>query len=239
MEAHDTVPHKDRLLTYFNGLGFERWSAIYGDSELSRVRRKIREGHAAMMTLAQQWLVETLRPDSTSPGRGSVPRVLDAGCGTGLLGVALAQQGLHVTAVDLAPRMVAEAERAASDAGVRERMAFQTGDLEHIEGHFDAVVSLDVLMHYPRPGFARLCTRLARLSRGPLLLTYSPWTPLFAVLHWLGGHLPHHHRRPDIHLLPTRFVEHTLAQAGMRIQRSARISHSFYHVVLLQAGREG
>jgi hypothetical protein len=60
-----------------------------------------------------------------------------------------------------------------------------------------------------------------------------------AVLHRLGGHLPHQHRRPDIHLLPTRFVEHTLAEAGMRIQRSARISHSVYHVVLLQAAREG
>ena len=126
MEALDTAPRKARLLAYFNGLGFERWSAIYGDTALSGVRRKIREGHAEMMDLARQWVLESLLPESALPRQAAVPRVLDAGCGTGLLSVALAQRGLQVMAVDLAPRMVTAAERAASDAGVRERMAFQS-----------------------------------------------------------------------------------------------------------------
>mgnify|MGYP000269925098 CR=1 FL=1 len=35
--------HKSRLLAYFDGQGFERWSAIYGDAEVSRIRRTIRD----------------------------------------------------------------------------------------------------------------------------------------------------------------------------------------------------
>jgi magnesium-protoporphyrin O-methyltransferase len=238
MEALGIAPHKARLLAYFNGLGFERWSAIYGDTALSGVRRKIREGHTEMMALARQWLLESLLPEPGLSRQVPVHRVLDAGCGTGLLSVALAERGLWVTAVDLAPRMVAAAERAASDAGVRERMAFQTGDLEAVEGRFDAVVSLDVLLHYPRQGFARLCARLAQVCRGPLLLTYAPRTPLLAALYWLGGRFPSNQRRPGIQLLPPRFVERTLAESGMRIRRSARISHGFYHVMLVEAVRE-
>jgi magnesium-protoporphyrin O-methyltransferase len=241
----DTTQHKDKLLAYFDGIGFERWSAIYGHSELSRVRRTIRDGHARMLTLAEMWLVEGLETSdlrrvergSKSPASGLQPHVLDAGCGTGLFSIALARRGFDVHAVDIAPQMVGAAERQAAAAGVHTQIDFSVGDLEAIDGTYDAVVCFDVLIHYPQASFAQLCARLARLSRGPLLLTYAPREPVLAALHWLGGRFPRSQRRTDIQMLPRAWVHQTLAASGMHVRREERISRGFYHVSLVEAGR--
>ena len=228
--------HKTKLRDYFDGLGFERWKAIYGDAEVSSIRRTIREGHATMLALAEQWIAEGLGEGEPKPqAAGLRPHVLDAGCGTGLFSLALARRGLRVSGVDIAPQMVAAAARAAGDAGLGERTAFRVGDLEHIEGRYDAVACLDVLIHYPQQGFAQLCGRLAGLSRGPLVLTYAPREPLLAALHWLGGRFPTNHRRTEIQMIDPRVVERALALADRRVRRSQRISRGFYHVTLLEA----
>jgi SAM-dependent methyltransferase len=58
-----------------------------------------------------RFILEHLRP----PAGG---RILDLGCGTGRHSVALAQQGLQVTGVDLSPGMLAVARRRAEAANV-------------------------------------------------------------------------------------------------------------------------
>lgn len=220
--------HKTRLQAYFDGIGFTRWAAIYGQDELSAVRRSIRVGHNLMMAQAETWVAKhTFPPDA---------QALDAGCGTGLFSVALANRRFTVTAVDIAPQMVESARIQATQAGVQDRIRFLTGDLEAVDGMYDLVACFDVLIHYPQPGFAQLCTRLAQLTRGPLLLTYAPYHPLLAAMHWLGGRFPKSQRRTDIQMIPDAFVHQTLASAGMRVKRSVRISKGFYHVKLLEAG---
>jgi magnesium-protoporphyrin O-methyltransferase len=227
----DAAHHKARLRDYFDGVGFQRWSAIYGDEKLSLVRRSIRDGHGAMIALAEAWLAEALQEGAITAGG----RLLDAGCGTGLLSVAMARRGLSVTAADIAPNMVGAATRLAREAGVEGRVAFVVDDLEAIEGDYDGAACLDVLVHYPQPAFGRLVQRLARRSRGPLLLTYAPREPLLAALHWLGGRFPQGQRRTDIQLIPAAAVEQALAAAGMQIRRRARVSSGFYHVTLVEA----
>lgn len=243
----ELVNHKDRLLAYFDGLGFERWSAIYGDAEVSRIRSTIRQGHARMLALAEQWLCEGVRgwgmgdrqplasPHLLTPT--PAPQVLDAGCGTGLLSLALARRGFQVTAVDLAPQMVAATRRALHDAGFAEQADVRVGDAESAEGTFDAVACLDVLVHYPEAGFAPICQALARRTRGTLVFTYAPHSPLLAGLHWLGGRFPTAHRRTEIQMIRPRTVAQILANVGMQVRRTASISHGFYHVTLVEAGR--
>ena len=74
-------------------------------------------------------------------------QVLDAGGGTGITSIRAARkvgpEG-HVTVYDLSPRMVAMAQKKAEEAGLADRMAFQTGDmlvLPFEDGTFDVVLS--------------------------------------------------------------------------------------------------
>src|SRR5579859_2187690 len=54
-------------------------------------------------------------------------RAVELGCGTGTNAVWLAQQGFDVTAIDISPTAIAQAEKRAKDAGVRIR--FVTADI--------------------------------------------------------------------------------------------------------------
>ena len=85
----DTAHHKAQLRRYFNGIGFERWAAIYGEGELRGVRRSIRAGHSAMLAAACEYL-------DGARHHAAEPAALDAGCGTGLFSLALAQRGYRV-----------------------------------------------------------------------------------------------------------------------------------------------
>jgi magnesium-protoporphyrin O-methyltransferase len=216
--------HKQKLREYFDGLGFERWQAIYGDAKLSRVRQTIRAGHQQMLEYAIDWVTAEANQ-----------HILDAGCGTGLLTVALAQCGRRVTAVDLAPQMAAATQQAVRQADVAEVVTVHTGDLEVVAGRYDAVVCLDVLIHYPAEDARRMLTQLASMARGPLIFTYAPREELLAALHWLGGRFPKAHKRTDIQMIAEREVKAILADCGRSITRTARISRGFYHVALVEA----
>lgn len=223
----DTEQHKARLRTYFDGVGFERWRAIYGEGKLSSIRQTVRQGHEQMLGYVRQWLGEAALPPDAD--------LFDAGCGTGLFSLAMARQGFQVTAVDIAPQMVETARQQAQAAGLADRIQFVVGDLATVSGSYAAVACLDVLIHYPPPAFAPLCQQLARLSRGPLLITYAPYNRLLAALHWIGGRFPQSQRRTTIAMVTDQFVQQTLAAVDMRIVRSVRISCGFYHVALIEA----
>lgn len=134
----DVTRHKQQLRDYFDGDGFRRWSAIYGDAEVSRVRRTIRVGHARMLARAEAWLLQWIGAAGRAP---STMNALDAGCGTGVFSIMLAQHGMQVTAVDIAPQMVAAAADRARAAGVAQRVTFTAGDIEDVQGSFDVVAS--------------------------------------------------------------------------------------------------
>jgi SAM-dependent methyltransferase len=55
--------------------------------------------------------------------------VLELGCGTGRIGLAIAEAGIDVLGIDVSPRMVEVARRKARAAGLGERAVFDTGDM--------------------------------------------------------------------------------------------------------------
>jgi len=225
----DTAQHKARLRQYFNGIGFERWSAIYGQAQLSGVRRSIREGHTTMLGVAEQW--------AELPPAGTPATALDAGCGTGLFTLALARRGFHVSASDLAPQMAEATARAALDAGLGDRVTSRVSDLEELAGRYHLVACFDVLIHYSSEPFVQMLRHLASLCENTLLFTYAPYSPLLAALHRVGGFFPHSQRRTEIQMIRDRTVRATLADCGFTMGRTQRVSRGFYHVTLVQARR--
>jgi ubiquinone/menaquinone biosynthesis C-methylase UbiE len=89
--------------------------------------------------------------DLVLAGRG-VLDALDAGCGTGFLTFELVARGHHVTGVDFAPAMIAEARRKAAARSLSIR--FEEADAERLPfppGSFDLTLSRHVLWTLPHP----------------------------------------------------------------------------------------
>src|SRR5881409_2211018 len=102
-------------------------------------------------------------------GRGPLD-ALDAGCGTGFLAFELAARGHHVTGVDFAPAMIAEAKRKATERSVSIR--FEQGDVQALpfaSDSFDFAISRHVLWTLPHPE-AAIAERIRVLRPGGRLV---------------------------------------------------------------------
>jgi len=115
-------------------------------------------------------------------------RVLDVGCGPGALTAAAAERGAHVTGVDLAAGMVAEARRRHPD------LTFIEADAEHLpfaDDTFDVALGAFLVNHTPDAPAA--VAELKRVARRVVLAAWGPEgevaflaLPAQAV-HGLGG----------------------------------------------------
>src|ERR1041384_7870912 len=79
-------------------------------------------------------------------------RVLDVGCGGGLLAESLAKAGADVTAIDLAPTMIETARLHALDSGLK--IDYQVESAESVlkrAARFDVGTCMEMLEHVPDP----------------------------------------------------------------------------------------
>ena len=79
-------------------------------------------------------------------------RVLDVGCGGGLLAESLARAGADVTAIDLAPTMIETARLHALDSGLR--IDYQVESAESLvarPARYDVVTCMEMVEHVPDP----------------------------------------------------------------------------------------
>ena len=88
-------------------------------------------------------------------------RVLDVGCGGGLLCEALARAGATVTGIDLAPGMIEVARLHAAEQGLD--IAYNVVSAEEVSGEFDVVTCMEMLEHVPDP--QRMTATLATLVK--------------------------------------------------------------------------
>jgi ubiquinone/menaquinone biosynthesis C-methylase UbiE len=136
------------------------------------------------------------RTGTLAASNGGSARVLDVGCGTGLVlrAVAARLPGAEVlTGVDAAPAMI-EVARAAGDSGDGSRLSFEQGMAEQLpfpDGSFDLVVSAVSFHHWhdQAAGLAE-CHRVLAPG-GRLVLTDLLWLGLVPAL-FRGRH--HRHR---------------------------------------------
>jgi 2-polyprenyl-3-methyl-5-hydroxy-6-metoxy-1,4-benzoquinol methylase len=118
------------VIAHWNEMGrTKRWSSLYTDKVDTRnvhvVTRKIRT-------------LEMLRAVSTG-------KLLDIGCGPGVLVEEVLNMGFDYLGMDLAEEMLSEGR---ARWGENQRIAFRTGDIEHIPAEadsFQAVICLGVI----------------------------------------------------------------------------------------------
>ena len=142
-------------------------------------------------------------------------RVLDAGCGSGQLAIALAERGARVTGIDLSPEMIGRARDHAESRNVE--IDWRIGDITHMTDPFavfDAVHARVLLQFVPDvAGALRELRRV--LKPGGRLLASVPGalSPIYRAswLRHLPGGDPGHN-----YLLPWE-LEHLLHETGWRV----------------------
>jgi ubiquinone/menaquinone biosynthesis C-methylase UbiE len=106
--------------------------------------------------------------------RGS--KVLDVGCGTGVVALTAARLGADVTGIDLTPELVGHARENAALMGLA--VAFSEGDAEALpfaDATFDVVVSQFAHMFAPRPEIA--IKEMLRVLKPGGTIAFSTWPP--------------------------------------------------------------
>jgi len=121
-------------------------------------------------------------------------RVLDVGCGGGLLSEALAKSGAQVTAIDLAPNLLKVArlhglELAQQQPGIK--VEYRQMPVEALADEaptsFDAVTCMEMLEHVPDPAsIVRACATLLKPG-GRLFLSTLNRTPAAFALAIVGA----------------------------------------------------
>ena len=103
-------------------------------------------------------------------------KVLDAGCGTGVVAITAAQLGAQVKAIDLTPQLLESARENGAVAEVD--IEWREGDVEELpfeDGEFDIVVSQFAHMFAPRPEVA--LREMLRVLRPGGTIAFSTWPP--------------------------------------------------------------
>lgn len=157
----------------------------------------------------------------------SNPSVLELGCGTGALSVALLSAGVtNVSGVDLSPQSLGVAERRAASAGFADRASFVAGNAASVAlvAHDWVILDRSLCCFADAPALLESALSAARRRIALSVPESRGWRGLLNHLIWrvenlwdrISGGCPGY-----VHDL--RRIETRLARAGFKRQRSKRI----------------
>ncbi len=199
----------------YNRLG-ERWYAATDDPvALLRAERR----------LVTPWIIDTVRARL-----GATARVLDVGCGAGLLSNPLAANGFSVTGVDLSEASLAVARQHDATSRVTYRIG-DACDLSFDPGSFDVVCAMDVLEHVDHP--ETLVAGAARMLRPGGLFFFNTfnknplaWLVVIKGVEWFVRNTP-----PNMHVLELFIRPDDLrgmcAAGGLRVEKFVGLRPKF------------
>jgi|SRR6056297_1005702 len=206
-----------RVETYFDRTATTVWERLTSDAPVSKIRETVRKGRDRMRAT----MMGALPDDLTGA------RVLDAGCGTGLMTAELAARGAEVVAVDISPSLIAIA-RDRLPAHLASRVSFAAGDmLSEGHGRFDHVMAMDSLIYYTETDIRRALEVLAPRTSGSIVFTVPPRTPLLMAMWQAGKMFPRADRSPIMIPQGTKRLGRSLSGIG-EVRDLGRVSVGFY-----------
>lgn len=228
MTQADYVRRTGEIEHYFDRTALDAWKRLTGDQPVGGIRATVRKGRDAMRRTLVDWLPQDL----------TGWRILDAGCGSGVLSLELMERGADVLGIDLSAQMVAYARQRAAerhDAIGRRHgsVRFESGDMLDVRhGQFDAMVAMDVLIHYHPTDARRVLEQMAARTTRTLVFTLAPGSRLLRAMLAAGRAFPRGNRSPSIYPVDASALVAGLVarpqMAGWSAGRTQRISIGFY-----------
>ncbi|HNV84722.1 MAG TPA: bifunctional 2-polyprenyl-6-hydroxyphenol methylase/3-demethylubiquinol 3-O-methyltransferase UbiG, partial [Arenimonas sp.] len=111
-------------------------------------------------------------------------KVLDVGCGGGLLSEAMAREGAEVVALDLAAELIEIAKLHLYESNVKVDYRLQSVEslAEEMTGQFDAITCMEMLEHVPDPSsILRACEKLLKPGGKLFISTLNRTPAAFAI----------------------------------------------------------
>ena len=167
--------------------------------------------------LQEPYLEPAFRAGLDAVGVGDRTRLLDVGCGAGLLAEPLARLGATVTGIDASPEVIGIACDHAGGQGLA--IDYREGDVQQLDGQFDLITCMEVIEHVAEPA-AFLEALAKRLAPGGLLVMSTPnatsWSRLMMITIGEGlGQIPKGTHDFERFITPDR-MKLLLADAGLR-----------------------
>jgi magnesium-protoporphyrin O-methyltransferase len=220
------IERRSEIEHYFDRTAAKAWERLTSTAPVGRIRASVRAGRDQMRHTLLSWLPADMRG----------LRLLDAGCGTGALAMEAMQRGAEVVAIDLSPTLVQLGRERNATLQLNGRggsIEYRSGDmLDDALGQFDHVVAMDSVIHYDTPDIAQAIQRLAGRTRGSVLFTIAPSSPLLSVAHTMGRFFPSSDRSPALTPVSQARLRALLLQGlgdtGWSEGRTHRVSSGFY-----------
>lgn len=168
--------------------------------------------------------------DERSPVAGK--KLLDVGCGGGILSEAMAQRGASVTGIDMgeAPLSVAQLHGLESGVEVEYRQITAEELAEEQPGQYDVVTCLEMLEHVPDPSLVvKACFDLCKPGGHVYFATINrnPKSFVFAIVgaEYVLNYLPKGTHEYAKFIKPSELADWA-RQAGLKVEHLCGMSHN-------------
>ena len=114
---------------------------------------------------------------------------------------------------------------------------FKVSDMEKLDGKYNTVTCIDVMIHYPTEKVDDIIAKLGSLATERLIISFAPKNFFYDLLKKVGELFPGKSKTTRAYLHPEEEIVAALNRNGFNVNRSDMTSTKFYYSRLLEGVR--